>query len=357
MPTVQFTVPYFFDATYVPPGKRKPVGGMFYGTMQIEIENVTSLEAPVAVAVTRDDGIDSLSRDFHAYEGSFYCSQTGLHWHSNAPEVSIDQFGPEHLDHYPERRLASFNQGKLLEKPAGEFFSIFGRVNPEFWDELIEHEKEAIRTAAANLLFVDGRLLRKGALPTILTQIEYRMSSKDRITVDIGKATDTTGVHGMMFAIDELTSAVAWAEDRLSREHHGVVDNYLTVEVQQSHLLPREPILVNEVLRLGRFLFSRDINLKDASDAYLLDFIQARGSLNRAIEDPSDDNLTLMLEAWQALYQRHGAEEDQRRKKYGSSYNVDGDIDYMALMGTMAAWENRPIFAETSDFGLVSFKP
>ena len=350
MSTVTFSVPYFFDATYVPKGKRKSVGAMFGRMMDVEIESVSSDEAPVAVTLTRDDGIEVVVRDYVAYEGKFYSKETGSFWRSSREDVHIDGFGPRNLECYASRALDRLGNGEVNDEPDGEFYSIGNHVNPEHWDEVIERARDEIREAASRVVFVDGILHRRTELPTIVARISYT-GRVNRIAIDIGELEAGFGAHGSVFNLDEKGAAVAWSEDRQSREHACEIDDYLTVEVYEPALIPDTTLRADEALRVVGFLLAREIDLKEQTDEYLMAFVRARRAYNAARAEPTDDTVGEMFDAWEALYRQFALDEAPRRARYSSSFDLEDDLDFKALMGQRKAWEDRPILETVSDIG------
>lgn len=356
MTSLTFNVPYFYAASYRPPRKQKAIDGTFAGAMDIEIESVTSMEAPVVATITRDDGINRVSREFVAYEGSYYTSQNGSWWRENQEEISIAQFDASHLELHPERSIAHFNAGDYSETPDGAILCVEGRYNPDNFEAAIETKKDEVRAAAAKLLFVNGILLKQCDLPTIRAKIEYR-STRYPISIDLGKRDETLGSHGAVFALDQLAAAEAWAADRQRREPVAEVDNYLSVEIHQPHLMPENTIFADEAISVVEFVMSRNIDLKEQSDEYLLKFVEARKALKNAIADRSDDNITTMLETWIDLYRQYGVDEEIRCRRYSMSFDIEDQLDYKALMGISIAWENRPILENDSGFSLRNVAP
>lgn len=343
--TVTFDIPYFFDAEYVPRGKRKPLEAMFGGTIPVEFESLSSEEAPIAVTVTRNDSFSSVTRDFVAFEGSFYNPHKGSFWRGQDEVVTVHEFTPKHIGHHADRALGRYNAGQVPELPPeeGSFYTVGGRHNSDHWNDVIEDAKEEVRRSAANVIFVDGVLHYKCELPTILSSISYRMGTRDVVQVDLGKSDENTGAHGAMFTISELASAMAWARDRQAREPESVLYEYVTVDVHQPHLLPVTDVTSSEAVRLCSFLFERIDKLEKKSDAYLMDFMAARRALKAARAEATEETVSAMLDAWEDLYRNEAPREEARCRGFGSSYRLDDDIYFKALMGMRAAWEDRPV--------------
>lgn len=353
MTAIRFEVPYFFDATYVPPRKRNPVKSVFGGTMPIEIESLSSDEAPVAVTITRDDGVDTWTRDIRAFNGKFYSDAKDFNWRAAQETVSVDEFQPVHLEIYDTDDLEVYEAGNLTETPEGEFYSIEGYYDEERQGAAIESKKDAIVDAASKVIFVDGRLHRQCALPTISARIEYR-THLDPISIDLGRSNEETGAHGMMFSIEDHAAALSWARDRHSRERGAEIYDYISIEVHHAHLLPREDVIVDEALRVVKFILDKDsADLKEQSDEYLTNFMVARRAYRTACSKRSEEAVTEMLEVWKIFREGYAVEENERRMRYSSSYDLEDDIYYKALMGVSAVWENRPIMDETSDMAIV----
>lgn len=351
MPTIEFDVPYIFEATYVPRGKRKPVNGTFGGLMKVEIECATSAEAALAVTITGNDGFrDRFERNIVEFDGGFF-------ERSNADnEVRIADFSASCLNHYNSYDLARFEDGKLTEQPDGEFYSIEGHYHEERGRAAIEAKKDEVREAAKSVLFVDGVLHRRTNLPTITAAIEYRMMGNNVIHIRFGESDERTGAHGMMFGIGELAAADAWAQDRAARERETVIYKDVGVEVHLPHLLPKTDILTGEVIRIGKFLLDHDIDLKKQSNAVILHWIAARDAFHDAVGTREEVEITHMLETWEKFYKVFAVSESERCSRFGSSFDLEDDIHYKALMGAVEVWENRPILDPETTFGTPSPK-
>lgn len=343
MPTIEFDVPYFFDAMYVPKGKRKPVLGIFGGPMKIEIECATSAEAALAVTVAGNDGFpDRSERNFVEFEGEFYSCRT------DEPAVKISEFSAGHLNLHNDRDIAKFESGGITETPDGEFYSVEGHHDEERGRAAVEAKKEEVRAAARELIFVDGVLHRRTTLPTIKASVEYRFPAV--INIRLGETDEKSGAHSMMFAIGDLASAEAWAADRQMRERNSSVYTDIDVHVHLPHLLPKSDIMAREMIRIGRFVLDDDIKLMAQPDEVITYWMAARRAFNSAAASRDDDSITEMLEAWQRFYGVYEVHENAVRSRYHSSYRASEDIHYKALMGAYAIWENRPILKDDAYF-------
>jgi hypothetical protein len=350
MPALEFDVPYFFEATYVPRGKRKPLNGTFGGLMKVEIECASSVEAPLTVTLIGNDHFkDRFERRIVEFDGGFYEQNTSDN------EVRIAEFAPSHLRHYETHDLARFVDGKITDRPDGEFYRIEGCYDEERGWAAVEAKKEAVREAAKSVIFVDGLLYHRTTLPTITAAIEYRMSGNNVIHVSLGESDERIGAHGMMFAIGELAAADAWAQDRVEREPQPtVIYKDIDVVVHLPHLLPKTDIMTGEVIRVGKFLLDHDINLKKQSSPVILHWIAARDAVQEAVRTLDEIAITAMLETWKAFYAEYAVSESEIHSKFGSSFVLEDDIHYMALMGAIEVWENRPILDENVTFGTPS---
>ncbi|MCV9963637.1 hypothetical protein OIU34_17190 [Pararhizobium sp. BT-229] len=352
MPTIEFEVPYLFEATFVPRGKRKPVDGTFGGLMKVEIECATSAEAALVVTVTGNDGFrDRFERKIVEFDGGFFERSTA------DDEVRIADFSASCLNHYNSYDLARFEAGTITERPDGEFYSIEGNYHEERGWAAVEAKKDEVREAAKSVLFVDGVLHRRTTLPTIKAGIEYRMRGSNVIHVRLGESDERTGAHGMMFAIGELTAADAWAQDRVAREpQETVIYKDIDVEVHLPHLLPKTDIMKSEMIRIGQFLLDHDIDLKKQSNAVILHWIAARDALHDAVITRDEVEITHMLETWEKFYKVYAVSENERCNSFNSSFDLDDDIHYKALMGATEVWENRLILDPETTFGTPSPK-
>ncbi|MCS4089699.1 hypothetical protein [Rhizobium sp. BK176] len=343
MPTIEFDVPYFFEAMYVPKGKRKPVSGTFGGAMKIEIECASSAEAALAVTVVGNDGFrDRFERNFVEFEGDFFSRRT------SDPEIRIADFNADELNHHNSHDLAKFAAGNLTEEPDGEFYSIEGYYDEERGRAAVEAKKEEVRAAARELIFVDGVLHRRTELPTIKAEVEYRHPAV--INVRLGETEEKSGAHSMMFAIGDLASAEAWANDRARREREATIYKDIDVEVHLPHLLPKSDIMTREMIRIGKFVLDDDIKLAEQPDEVITHWMLARRAFNAAAASRDEDAITEMLETWQKFYEVYEVHENAARSRYRSSYRVSDDIRYKALMGAYAIWENRPILKDDAYF-------
>lgn len=347
MPTIEFDVPYFFEAQYVPKGKRKPVPGTFGGPMKIEVECATSAEAALVVTVAENDGFrDRFERMFVEFDGEFFARSTA------EPEIRIADFSADCLNLHNSYDLAKYDGGGITEQPDGEFYSIEGYYDEERGRAEVEARKEQIREAARSIIFVDGILHRRAQLPTIKASIEYRMSGNDVISVRLGATDENSGAHAMMFGIGELASAESWAHDRGQREPHGrtVLYKDIDVVVHLPHLLPKTHVMAREMIRIGRFLLDDDMDLKKQDDEVITQWMVARRAFNAAAASLDEDAITEMLETWQKFYEVYEVSENAARSRYHSSYRASDDIRYKALMGASEIWENRPILSDDADF-------
>jgi hypothetical protein len=336
MPTIEFDVPYFFEAMFVPKGKRKPIQGTFGGPMKIEIECPTSAEAALAVKVVGNDGFrDRFERNFVEFEGEFFSRRT------DEPEVRISDFSAGNLNLLNDYDIAMFNNGGIAETPDGEFYTIEGQYDEERGRAAIEAKKEEVREAARELIFVDGVLHRRTKLPTIIAHVEYRFPAA--ISVRLGETDEKSGAHSMMFSIGDLASADAWAADRQMRERESTIYKDIDVEVHLPHLLPKSDIMAREMIRIGQFLLDDDLKLKKQPDEVIIEWMKARRAFNAAITSMGEDAITEMLEAWREFYEVYEVHENEDRKRYQSSRRVSDDIRYKAIMGARSIWENRPI--------------
>jgi hypothetical protein len=103
-----------------------------------------------------------------------------------------------------------------------------------------------------------------------------------------------------------------------------------------------------------KFILDKDsADLKEQSDEYLTNFMVARRAYRTACSERSEEAMTEMLEAWKIFLEGYAVEENERRMRYNSSYDLEDDICYKALMGVCVVWENRPIMDETSDIAIV----
>lgn len=345
MPTIEFDVPYFFEAQYVPRGKRKQVPGTFGGPMKIEVESATSAEAALVVTVAGNDGFrDRFERMFVEFDGEFFARSTA------DPEVSIADFSADCLNLHNGHDLAGFDEGRITEQPDGEFYSIEGYYDEERGRAAVEARKEQVREAARSLIFVDGILHRRAPLPTIKASVEYRMSNNDVINVRLGATDEKSGGHAMMFGIGDLVSAETWASDRVQRERNAVIYKDIDVDVHLPHLLPKTDILAREMIRIGQFQLDDNIDLKKQSDDVITQWMVARRAFNAAAASSDEDAITEMLETWQKFYEVYEVSENAVRSRYSSSYRASDDIRYKALMGAFEIWENRPILRDDADF-------
>lgn len=346
MPTIEFDVPYFFDAQYVPKGKRKEVPGTFGGLMKIEIECATSAEAALAVTVTGNDGFrDRFERNFVEFDGQYFERSTA------DTETRIADFTADNLRLHNSYNLAKFADGNIAEQPDGEFYSIEGYYDEERGRAAIEAKKEQVREAARSLIFVDGILHRRAELPTIKASIEYRMTTQDVISVRLGESDERSGAHSMMFGVGDLASAETWANDRAQGEDNAVIYKDVDVDVHLPHLLPKTDIMAREMIRIGQFLIEDDIDFKKQSDEVITHWMVARRAFNAAVTSLDEDAITEMLETWQKFYEVYEVCENAVRSRYHSSYRASDDIRYKALMGAYAIWENRPILKDDAYFG------
>lgn len=352
MTTAYFDIPYFFDAEYVPKGKRKQVEAVFGGMLKVGIDSVTSEEAPIAVTVRRTDRFTDVTRDFVEHKGAFYSSQKGDFDRPSQKEVLLADFTPAHLDHHTSWGIQDFIEGETPELPedVGYFYSIEGKRHPGYWGDSVEEAKEEVRQSAAKVIFVDGVLHYQCELPTILTKITYSHHS-DAIYIDLGRSDPETGALGAMFAIDEHASALAWAQDRQARESTCSIRDYVTVEVHNPHLIARTDICKTEAVRFCKYLFDHVDDLKEKTDGYLTDFMLARRFLFEAIHFPTDEKVSEMLDAWEDLMRNEAVLKDARNREFGSSYDLDDNLNFKALMGMKAAWDNRPVTENEIDFG------
>lgn len=347
MPTIESDVPYFFEAQYVPRGKRKPVPGTFGGSMKIEVESATSAEAALVVTVAGNDGFrDRFECNYVEFDGEFFARK------SSDPEIRIADFSGGCLNLHNDYDLAKYAQGGITEQPDGEFYAIEGYYDEERGRAAIEVRKEQVREAARSLIFVDGILHRRSPLPTIKASIEYRMSGNDVVSVRLGQTDERSGAHAMMFGIGDLASAETWANDRIQREPDGraVIYKDIDVDVHLPHLLPKTDILAREMIRIGRFQLDDEIDLKKQDDEVIIQWMAARRAFNAAAASLDEYAITEMLEAWQRFYEVYEVSENAVRSRYNSSYRASGDIRYKALMGAFEMWENRPILREDADF-------
>ncbi|MBY3151091.1 hypothetical protein HFO56_01530 [Rhizobium laguerreae] len=345
MPTIEFDVPYFFEAQYVPKGKRKEVPGTFGGPMKIEIECATSAEAALVLTVTGNEGFrDRFERNFVEFEGEYFERSTA------DTEIRIADFSAADLRLHHTADLAKFAAGAITEKPDGEFYSVEGCYDEAGGRAAIEAKKEEVREIARTLIFVDGILHRRAQLPTINASIEYRMSAKDVISIRLGETDEKAGAHSMTFDIGDLASAETWANDRAQRERDAAVYRDVEVDVHLPHLLPKTDIMAREMIRIGQFLIDDDIDLKKQSDEVIAQWTVARRAFNAAATSLDEDAITEMLETWQKFYEVYEVCENANRSRYHSSYRAADDIRYKALMGANVIWENRPILRDYAEF-------
>ncbi len=345
MPTIEFDVPYFFEAQYVPRGKRKPVPGTFGGSMKIEVESATSAEAALVVTVAGNDGFrDRFECNYVEFDGEFFARK------SSDPEIRIADFSGGCLNLHNDYDLAKYAQGGITEQPDGEFYAIEGYYDEERGRAAIEARKEQVREAARAIIFVDGVLHRRAKLPTIKAGIEYRMTTQNVISVRLGATDETSGAHAMMFGIGDLASAEAWVNDRAQREHDSATYKDIDVVVHLPHLLPKTDIMAREMIRIGQFQLADDMDLKKQDDEVITQWMVARRAFNAAAASLDEDAITEMLETWQKFYEVYEVSENAARSRYHSSYRASDDIRYKALMGAFEIWENRPILREDADF-------
>jgi hypothetical protein len=347
MTALTFTVPFFYSAKYVPPRKRNAVEATFAKTMEITIPNLNSMEAPVVATVTRDDGIRRVTREFVAYDGRYFTASKD-NWHFPDPDtVDVGDFDASYLNLHPEREMAGFAAGKYAEAPDGPILCIENCYQEEYFEETLEARRQEVRDAAAKLIFVDGKLMGECQLPLIKARIVYSSGRHDRITIDVGERDEKIGSHGAHFMIDSLASALAWAKDRQARERDAEVQNNLEVEIHDPGLMPRNTLFAEEAVRVVQFIMKRDFKYKDQTDEFLLKFMVARRALKACLHEKSDENIAAMLETFTEMYVQYGIDEAVRLRRYNSSFDLDGDLDFVALSGITVAWENRPVQGET----------
>jgi hypothetical protein len=351
MPTIEFDVPYFFEAQYVPKGKRKPVPGKFGGLMKVEIECATSAEAVLAVTVSGNDGFrDRFECMYVEFDGEFFARKT------SDPEVRIAAFTADHLNVHNCYDIARFNNGGISEQPDGEFYSIEGYYDDKRGQAAIEARREQVREAARSIIFVDGTLHRRSQLPTIKSSIEYRMSGNDVIHIALGQTDENSGGHAMMFGIGDLASAEAWANDRAEREPDTVIYKDIAVDIHMPHLLPRSDILAREMIRVGQFQLNDNLDLKKQPDDVITQWVIARRAFKEAATHLDETAITEMLETWQRFFEVYEVSENTIRSGYDSSYRASDDIRYQALMGAFEIWENRPILDPDAAYSMSSPK-
>lgn len=348
MPSVEFDVPYFFNATHVPEGKRKPVDELFFGWMKVAIDSVSSEDAPAVVTITREQ--ENKTHIVHSHEGEYFEKYRGR-------SVSVQKFTVEELDYFPIKLLDRYKAGEFKQCPNGEFRSIEGCDALEDGMGIVEDKKSDVREAAKQFLFIDGVLHKRCNMPTIVAHIGYYSTSANILSISTGITNEGTGACGMKFAIGDLSSAEAWAADRIARESETALHQKIDVEVHHPHLLPTEPILASEAVRIGHYVFDRDIDFKVQSDTYVSQWMVARRAIATAAETLSDDAITEMLEALKTLYEIYGVEEDRRQRRYHYSYELDDDVSYKALMGVYELWENRPILSADYGFHMDGNRP
>lgn len=95
MPIVEIDVPHYYEATYVPAGKRKEVDGIFGGMMKVEVESVSSDEAFAVLTVTDGFSRDREPKVYRTYQGEFYVVGD-----TRSP-VTLDTVDAAHLYDYP----------------------------------------------------------------------------------------------------------------------------------------------------------------------------------------------------------------------------------------------------------------
>lgn len=233
-------------------------------------------------------------------------------------------------------------------EPDGKVVTVNGERDLERGRHLTEKRKEEIRASAKGLLFVDGVLHRPARLPGILAKISYHLGGMDQIRVGLGSADESTGAHGMEFAIDDLDSALAWARDRNEMEgEYAVTHCELEVEIHHPELVPPTDVIQREATRICRFLLDahgRDLSQMDD------DFIDAWQTCRRCQKETegrrSEEAVAELLDSWERLYEVHAVEEDLRRRRYGSSYNLSDDVHYKAFAGLRRRWDERPILVD-----------
>jgi len=357
MPHVEIELPYFYEVDYVPPRKRNSVRQTFAGKMIVEIESVTSSEAPLVVSWKEDYCGMKQSGHARSFRDGFYLPAR------DKPEASFDPHPEEVHPAYERHVLKRYRCGAIpvaAHGPEalveGRIITVHNRYSVEEGLQAVEAElMQEIRRSAEHCLFVDGMLYRRGRLPTVIAQIDYRFHGPDAIDIRLGEAGDRLGAHGMQFGIGDIGAAVAWGEHRREMEERGEVRCHVDVTVHSPDLLAPGMGLRDEALRVARFIMSRGWKLEELSDGVILRWMDSRRLMKEAAASSDDeDAVTALLDSLEALYEAFELDENERRSSYGSSFSKMNDINYRALAGARAQWEARPISGHD---GIPAFRP
>jgi len=334
--TVSIEVPYFATVPFIPKGKRNYVQAAVCGTTEIGIPEVSASEAPVVVSWEAERWGTPVSCEIRFF-GECYYSAAGKE------PVSSGAVKPEDIYGYSDNILSQYRKGEVFKLVGDSFPEANGRLDAQTAIGLLEQAKEEVVQSAKNLLIVDGILYRKTELPRILAKIDYRFHGNDVIEIHLGTSDHSTGAHGMEFAIEDFESALAWAENRAAIERRAEIRQFVQVDVRMPELVDSGQVLQNEALRICSWLMSRDYKLAERSDEFIHQWMSTRRALEAVKADPSDDNISDMLQEWDRFFEAYEADETERLKAIGSTYYKTSDIHYLALAGLREVWNQRPI--------------
>lgn len=342
--TVTINVPYLFEAEHYPPRARNAVTSVFGGMMTVEVDSVTSQEAPLVVTWREDEFRQSTTHEAYSHEGHIVLPVIGR----SREAVDIHDVTPVDLYDYPVVH-GSMNRSDMKPDDApweklrcmkiGE-----ARIYDETrWSEAVERIKQTVKDAAAECVFIDGKLFRKGELPKLEATVDF-IGAGTYVRIRLAHRQEGDGAHTLVLPLAEYESLAEWARYRAAGDDEaGTIREKVEVSIVTPELMPPTDGIKREVLRFSDFLFQEDIKFRELEDDTIDQWKTVRRAIAAAKGDATQENVDDLIDQWQVFFELEARDKNARHEKFGSRHRLEQDFHYQAFRALRHVWDAKPI--------------
>ena len=332
-------IPFSYVVTHLPKRKRKAVQAIFSQKVTVDIDEVNFYQAPLVLEYENPYRREKATK-IYKYEEEFYAKSD-----YRGDSIDIEEIKPEHLVNLDQNFAVNYDNPEW-----DRVISVENNHKPENWEHLICEIKEKAINQAKEHIFRDGILCEKTSLPKIKASINYSFQ-KLRTEITIGHFDSTIETHEMVFPISQYEEALFWCDERkkIELQSHGGSDEHVIARaddltVYRPDLIPEENSIINEVIKVASHVFKRDWELQKYNDEIIHAWMCCRSCLV-AVKNNLEDELRTeeLLESCLEFFEKYEKQENEKRKRYGSSYSKFDDPYYTCLHTANEVWKNRSI--------------